>query len=82
MAIITHIITRILQEVGNPTQTLLLTCGVLSIYTVLLKIHKTLKLPPGPFGVPLLGIMPYIKKEFHLTLYDYSRKFGKKIFTN
>ena len=83
MAIITHIITRLLQEakyvLGNPTQTLLLTCAALLLYTVLLKIHKTLKLPPGPLGVPILGILPFIKKEFHLTLYDYSRRFGKII---
>ena len=78
-----NIYRNVPQEVkdvlGDPTPILLLALAVLLIYTLLIKIHKTLKLPPGPFGLPIFGILLFIKKEFHLTLYDYSRRFGKII---
>ena len=78
MAIITHLIMDTVHTVlGNPTLTLILTCGILSLYTALLKIQSAFKLPPGPFGLPILGILPLIRKEFHLTLYDYSKRYGK-----
>ena len=81
MAIITHIVGKVLQEAKevlvNPTPTLAITVVALLVYTVYLRIQRTLKLPPGPYGYPILGILPFIKKEFHLCLYDYSKKFGK-----
>ena len=33
--------------------------------------------PPGPRGYPVLGMIPKIKKEFHLQLFDYTKDFGK-----
>ena len=78
MAIITHLVMDTVHTVlGNPTLTLILTCGILSLYTALLKIQSAFKLPPGPFGFPIFGILPLIRKEFHLTLYDYSKQYGK-----
>ena len=38
------------------------------------------RLPPGPFGMPVFGIMPYIKTHFHLFLTDLSKQYGK-VFT-
>jgi len=35
------------------------------------------RLPPGPSGYPYLGMIPKIKKEYHLQLFDYSKIFGK-----
>jgi 26-hydroxylase len=32
--------------------------------------------PPGPSGVPLLGMLPRIKKEFHLFLFDLCKTYG------
>jgi len=35
------------------------------------------RLPPGPAGYPLFGILPLITKQFHLQLFDYAQKFGR-----
>jgi len=40
-------------------------------------IRTNQRLPPGPSGYPVLGMIPNIKKEFHLQLFDYSKSFGK-----
>ena len=40
-------------------------------------VRFNLRLPPGPSGYPILGMIPKIKKEFHLQLFDYSKSFGK-----
>ena len=37
---------------------------------------RALPLPPGPFGVPFLGFLPFIGKDFHLTLTNLSQKYG------
>lgn len=36
----------------------------------------SLPLPPGPFGVPILGFLPFLGKDIHLTLTDLSTKYG------
>lgn len=33
-------------------------------------------LPPGPLGVPVLGFLPFIGKDFHLTLTGLAAKYG------
>jgi len=57
------------------------TLGVFFLTIVALKVYQILrynnKLPPGPSGYPFLGMLPKIKKEFHLQLFDYSKSFGK-----
>lgn len=37
---------------------------------------RSLPLPPGPTGIPFLGQLPFIGKDFHLTLTDLSKKYG------
>ena len=42
--------------------------------------HKSylasLKLPPGPWGIPILGFFPFVGKELHVTLTNLSQKYG------
>lgn len=41
------------------------------------KNRKTLRLPPGPSGIPILGYLPWIDPERpHLSLTDLARKYG------
>ena len=43
----------------------------------LAKIAKQIKkLPPGPWGRPIVGMIPFIKKEFHLLLFDFAKTYG------
>ena len=83
MSIITHYLQSALSSVSSTLTTSLLLDAwvlVLFLYAVLVitrSIGKTLKLPPGPNGFPIVGILPLIKKEFHLMLFDYSKIFGK-----
>lgn len=37
---------------------------------------SSLPLPPGPRGVPFLGFLPFLDKDFHVTLTSLSKKFG------
>lgn len=37
---------------------------------------SALQLPPGPIGLPVLGYLPFLGNEIHLTLTDLSRRFG------
>ncbi|KAL3223609.1 hypothetical protein MRX96_027284 [Rhipicephalus microplus] len=35
-----------------------------------------LPLPPGPWGLPLVGFLPFLGKEFHRTLQDLAVTYG------
>lgn len=37
---------------------------------------SSLPLPPGPRGIPFLGFLPFLDKDFHVTLTSLSQKFG------
>ncbi|KAK3865744.1 hypothetical protein Pcinc_028679 [Petrolisthes cinctipes] len=34
------------------------------------------RLPPGPWGVPILGYLPFLTKDIHVSLLNLARKFG------
>ncbi|RWS26441.1 cytochrome P450-like protein 20 [Leptotrombidium deliense] len=38
--------------------------------------HTFLPLPPGPFSIPLLGFLPFVGKDFHLTLTELAKSYG------
>lgn len=58
-----------------------LTCILAAIILVLVfrlycKRRKLLPLPPGPYGVPFLGFLPFLGQDFHLTLTNLSKSYG------
>lgn len=56
---------------------LIFTIVVLLVRLYFLKSSEYRKnLPPGPRGVPILGFLPFLNSEFHLTLTKLSEKFG------
>lgn len=38
--------------------------------------RRTSSLPPGPWGLPVLGSLPFIKGDLHIYLRDLSREYG------
>ncbi|CAG2109496.1 unnamed protein product [Medioppia subpectinata] len=50
---------------------------VFLIVRLSIKRSHLLPLPPGPFGVPVLGFLPFLGQNyFHITLTDLSKRFG------
>lgn len=62
------------------TPTLLRAILITIIVFLLLKLYQnrapTLPLPPGPLGIPILGFLPFVSKNFHLTLTQLAVKYG------
>lgn len=67
------------EEISKVYSPLTIVIFLLTILLVKLAqfIRTNQRLPPGPSGYPYLGMIPKIKKEFHLQLFDYSKSFGK-----
>lgn len=49
---------------------------VLLVRLLLIHFRSTASLPPGPWGIPFLGFLPFLDKDFHITLTRLSQKFG------
>lgn len=67
----------ILKNFQDLTTVIGLTIIGLLCYYVVLQYRRVQKLPPGPWGYPIVGMLFSIKKEFHLLLMDYVKCFGK-----
>lgn len=42
---------------------------------------EAVSLPPGPWGLPILGSLPYLKGDLHLFFRDLTHKYGSLIST-
>lgn len=56
--------------------TLLLLVVVLALIRGVQIVLREKKLPPGPWGVPFLGFLPFVKSPPHLLFTKLSRKYG------
>ena len=78
MAIIKHLFNTFQPTtVQDLTSVLGVAFMALVTYCLLQHITKLWKLPPGPYGLPVLGMLPKLNQEFHLFLYEYTKIFGK-----
>lgn len=55
-------------------------CLIFIIIFMLAKLYLTksslLPLPPGPFGIPFFGFLPFLGSNFHHTLTKLSKRYG------
>lgn len=71
-----------LSQIGGSSRTdvlstLLVFLGVLGVVRVLQWIKTIRSLPPGPWGVPILGYLPFLKgKAVHLHYAELAKKYG------
>jgi 26-hydroxylase len=78
MAIAMRLLERLCEEAACPSFLLLASFLLpLLLICLLRRLRHLSRLPPGPSGYPLFGILPLITKQFHLQLFDYAQKFGK-----
>jgi Cytochrome P450 len=70
---------RLLQRLAEGPSAVLLASFLLPLLLIWLVRHLRYlrRLPPGPAGYPIFGILPLITKQFHLQLFDYARQFGR-----
>ncbi|GLH15186.1 Cytochrome P450 18a1 [Gryllus bimaculatus] len=55
---------------------LLVFVGVLVAVRLLQLFRELCALPPGPWGVPLIGYLPFLKGDMHLQFHDMARRYG------
>ena len=55
---------------------------LLSLITILILVQLIYRLtylrslPPGPWGMPIVGYLPFLKRDLHLHFKDLTRKYG------
>ncbi|XP_076348012.1 cytochrome P450 18a1-like [Tachypleus tridentatus] len=75
----TFLLLRSLHWYLPPTLSLVLIFIMVLLITRLLflsRSHSRLPLPPGPRGLPLFGFLPFLGRDFHLTLTSLARTYG------
>lgn len=69
----------VLEEVS--ARILAVFLGVLLTVRLLQMLREASCLPPGPWGLPVLGCLPFIKGDLHLHLLDLTYKYGSLMST-
>lgn len=54
---------------------------VLLVVRCLQLLREATSLPPGPWGLPILGSLPFLKGDLHLHYRDLTKKYGSLIST-
>ena len=67
----------VLKETQDLLIYLFYTIIALALYCAFTQFRKIRKLPPGPWGKPIIGMIFTIKKNFHEYLTDYANQYGK-----
>lgn len=61
---------------GFSTKVLVVFLSVLFLVRGLQTLRETISLPPGPWGLPILGSLPFLKGDLHLHYRDLTHKYG------
>lgn len=69
----------VLQELT--TNVLAVFLSVLLLVRLLQLFREARSLPPGPWGLPVLGSLPFLKGDLHLHFRDLTHKYGSLIST-
>ena len=72
-------VMAIFKNLQDLTSIISLASFCLLMYAIVRHYRRLMKLPPGPWGYPVVGMCYSIKKYFHLFLMDNVKKFGKII---
>lgn len=63
------------------TQVLVVFLAVLLVVRAVQILREAVSLPPGPWGLPILGSLPFLKGDLHLHFRDLTHKYGSLIST-
>ncbi|KAJ8676568.1 hypothetical protein QAD02_012355 [Eretmocerus hayati] len=68
---------QIQQQQSHALSTLLVFVGVLSLVRALQWYRRMLSLPPGPWGLPIFGYLPFMRDcDVHLRFGELAKKYG------
>lgn len=67
---------RRLEEPADIFKTLIVFIAVLLVVRLIQFLSELRRLPPGPWGVPVLGYLPFLKGDAHLHFHELVRRYG------